>query len=179
MTESTETTETTIPPRGPIRTAIPKATNPVFGQVKITGPAAVRLKTEAAARRLSLNALCSEYVLLGLEKPGPDDDALAGVERRIVSTLLGVRGEVDTLGASVDVLAALVDTLSKILLVHLPEPARDDIDGINASALSRYEKLLQQTAEHGFDGNRPRAIQRIAELLLRSHPRPDLDEGSE
>jgi len=72
-------------------------------------------------------------------RAGPDDDALAGTERRIISTLLGVRGEVDTLSASVDVLAALVDTLAKLLLVHLPEPSRDESEAITASALGRYE----------------------------------------
>lgn len=170
-----------LPPRGPIRPQVPPTPveskgTPIFGQVKLTGAAAAKIRAEASARRLSVNALCSEYLLQGLSQPGPDDDALAGVEKRIVSTLLGVRGEVDTLGASVDVLAALVDTLAKMLLVHLPEPPSDQIDGITASALTRYEKLLDQTAKNGFDSNRPRAIQRIAELLLRNRPRPELDE---
>ncbi|MEE3501278.1 hypothetical protein [Acidiphilium acidophilum] len=154
-----------------------KMAAPVYAQVKITGALADKLRAEAAQRRLSLNALATEYTLLGLEAPGPEDDALAGVERRIVSTLLASRGDVDTLSASVDILAALVDTLAKMLLVHLPEPSGDEREAIGASALARYEKLLAQTANTGFDEKRPRAIQRIAELLLGRCPAPEADPG--
>lgn len=155
-----------------------KAT-PVYAQIKVTGDKAEKLRSEASARRISLNALCSEYALQGLEAPGPDDDALAGIEKRIVSTVLGLRGEVDTLSAGVDVLTALVDTLAKLLLVHLPEPARDEREAISASAQERYEKLLEQTAKTGFDDRRPRAIQRIAELMLQHYPSPETSQGSE
>lgn len=151
---------------------------PVYAQVKLTGELAEKLRTEAAQRRLSLNALATEYTLLGLQAPGPEDDALAGVERRIVSTLLASRADVDTLSASVDILAALVDTLAKMLLVHLPEPASDQREAISASALARYGKLLEQTAATGFDERRPRAIQRIAELLLGRYPSPEADPGA-
>lgn len=150
---------------------------PVYAQVKISGALAEKLRGEAAQRRLSLNALATEYALLGLQAPGPEDDALAGVERRIVSTLIASRGDIDTLSASVDILAALVDTLAKMLLVHLPEPASDEREAIGASALARYEKLLEQTAATGFDERRPRAIQRIAELLLGRYPSPESDAG--
>lgn len=152
---------------------------PVYAQVKIVGEAADRIRREAAARRVSLNALASEYVLQGLSAPGPDDDALAGVERRIISTVIGQRAEIDTLGASVDILAALLDTLAKLLLVHLPEPAGDEREAISASALARYEKLLEQTARTGFDAERPRAIQRIAELMMQHYPAPEADPGPE
>lgn len=150
---------------------------PVYASVKLTGPRATKLRDEAKQRRLSMNALATEYLMLGLDRPGPEDDALAGVEKRIVSTILAQRGDIDTLSASVDILSALLDTLAKMLLVHLPEPAGDEREAIQASALGRYEKLLEQTARTGFDSKRPRAIQRIAELLMQHYPSPETDPG--
>lgn len=141
-----------------------KAT-PVYGSVKITGENAERLKIEATQRRISLNALISEYALAGMNAPGPDDDALASVEKRLVSTMLGVRADVDEIAANVSVLIAFIDTLSKSLFAHLPEPSTDSRDAIAASALARYEKLIASTAATGFDNQRPRAIQKIVELL--------------
>lgn len=152
---------------------------PVYAQIKIVGPSADKLRSEAAARKISLNALCSEYLLQGLSIAGPDDDALAGVERRVVSTLLGTRAEIDTLAASVDILAALVDTLTKSLMIHLPAPSPDETDAVVASALERYTKLLEQTATSGFDERRPRAIQRIAELMMQHYPRAATTEENE
>lgn len=143
---------------------------PVYAQIKIVGKYAEKLRNEASHRRLSLNALASEYALQGLSSAGPDDDALAGTEKRIISTILGLRSEIDTLSASVDILAAMSDTLAKMLLIHLPEPASDEREAITASALARYEKLLEQTAKNGFDAKRPRAIQRIVELLAGHYP---------
>lgn len=150
---------------------------PVYASVKLTGPRADRLREEAKQRRISMNALATEYLMLGLDRPGPEDDAMAGVEKRIVSTILAQRGDIDTLSASVDILSALLDTLAKMLLVHLPEPSGDEREAIQASALGRYEKLLEQTARTGFDSKRPRAIQRIAELLLQHYPAPEQDPG--
>jgi len=143
---------------------------PVYAQVKISGSFADKLRKEAEARRMSLNAMASEYTLKGLTDPGPEDDALAGVEKRIVSTIIGLRAEIDRLAASVDILAALNDTFAKMLLMHLPEPASDEREAISASVIGRYEKLLEQTARNGFDAKRPRAIQRIVELLAREYP---------
>ena len=150
---------------------------PVYAQVKISGSFADKLRKEAEARRMSLNAMASEYTLKGLTDPGPEDDALAGVEKRIVSTIIGLRAEIDRLAASVDILAALNDTFAKMLLMHLPEPASDEREAISASVIGRYEKLLEQTARNGFDSKRPRAIQRIVELLAREYPDMSADPG--
>lgn len=152
-------------------------TTPVYAQVKLVGRYADKLRLEAEARRISLNALTSEYAIKGLTDPGPDDDALAGVEKRIVSTILGLRSEIDRLSASVDILAALNDTLAKMLLVHLPEPPSDEREAISASAMGRYEKMLEATARNGFDARRPRAIQRIVELLARDYPDVSTEPG--
>jgi hypothetical protein len=143
----------------------------IYGNVKIQGDHAARLRREAAARKLSLPALITEYTLRGLETQGPEDDALNGVEKRIVSSILATRSDIESLTAEVDTLAAMFDTIVKLLLVHLPEPVIDEKEAITASALGRYEKFLTQVAETGFDQDRPRAIARIAQLLDRpAHP---------
>lgn len=137
----------------------------VFAQVKLTGESAARIREEAVRRRLSQNALVTEYCLAGLADDGPDDDALAGVEKRMVATLMGVRSAQESTDASINVTAALLDSLIRLLLVSLPEPSVADADALRASAASRYQSLIRQAAEQGFDRGRPNAIRQIVRLL--------------
>jgi len=139
---------------------------PVFAQIKIAGSYADRIRATCEKRNISQSALLTELALDGLELQGnPDRDALSATERRIASTMVSLRGDVESLTASVDVLVAMVDALAKLLLVHLPEPADDTLDGVLASALSRHEMLLKSVALTGFDDRRPVALRRIVELL--------------
>lgn len=141
-------------------------TAPVYAQVKIQGPYADTLRAEADRRGVSLAALTTEYVLEGIAaRNEPDGSALAGTEKRIASTMLSLRGDVESLTATVDVTVAMVDALIKLLLVSLPVPAEDTVDGILASAQARHERLLKSVAETGFDEGRPLALQRLHALL--------------
>lgn len=141
-------------------------TTPIFAQVKLTGLYAAQVRQLCEQRNVSQNALVTELALDGLElRNHPDRDALSATERRIASTMLSLRGDVESLTATVDVLVAMVDALSKLLLVHLPEPADDALDGVLASALSRHEALLKSVALTGFDDRRPVALRRIVDLL--------------
>ena len=150
---------------------------PVFAQVKISGPYADAVRQQCERRNVSQNALVTELALDGLGLQGnPEKDALAATERRIASTMVSLRGDVESLTASVDVLVAMVDALAKLLLVHLPEPADDSLDGVLASALSRHEALLKSVALTGFDDRRPVAMRRIVDLLqqrLNGSTKPD------
>jgi hypothetical protein len=139
---------------------------PVFANIKITGEYAETVRAEAERRRVSQAALLTEYALEGIEaRRSPDGNALSATERRIASTMLALRGDVESLTATVDVLVATIDALSKLLLVHLPEPAADALDGALASATLRHENLLRMIATTGFDNDRPVALRRIAQLL--------------
>ena len=141
-------------------------TAPVFTNVKIAGQYADTLREESVNRRVSLASLVTEYALEGIEaRQSPDGDKLAGFERRVASTVLALRGDVESLTATVDVLVAMTNALSKLLLVHLPEPSADSLSGVMASAQSRHEVLLKSVAEIEFENDRPVALMRIVELL--------------
>lgn len=138
----------------------------VFANVKMLGKYAQQIDREAQERRVSRPALIADYAMQGMDaQNNPDGAPLDAFERRVSATMLSVRGDVEALTAELDALFALVDALAKQLLLHLPEPSKEEAEGIGASALTRYEKLIQQVAKQGFDNGRPRAVKRIAHLL--------------
>ncbi|MBU2759949.1 hypothetical protein HF670_12120 [Acidithiobacillus thiooxidans] len=138
----------------------------VTSTIKIMGSYADTLRLEAASRRMSLNALATEYALRGMDTLSENDSSnLATFERRIGATILAARSDIEALQAEVDTIAAMMDAFVKLMLVHLPEPGGDEREAVTASALNRYERFLKQVAEAGFSGDRPVAIQKIADLL--------------
>lgn len=140
-------------------------TKPVFANVKLVGPYADRIEAEAAERRVSKAALITDYALLGLSHTENGHTELAGFEKRIAATMLSVRGDVEAVQAELDTFIAMFDLFVKLMLIHLPEPAGDESEAVQSSALTRYEKFIKQVANGGFDGDRPRAIAKIAQLL--------------
>lgn len=153
---------------------------PVFANIKIVGEYAAVMRTESERRKVSLASLATEYALEGIEhSSAPDGDKLAGMERRVISTMLSLRGDVESLTATTDVLVAMIDALAKILLVHLPEPAADALAGVLAGAQSRHENLLKSIAMTGFDNDRPVALRRITELLNERLDNDSDDDGSD
>lgn len=140
-------------------------TKPVFANVKLVGPYADRIEKEAAERRVSKAALLTDYALRGLASTENGHTELDGFEKRIAATMLAVRGDVEAVQAELDTVAAMLDLFVKMMLIHLPEPAGDESEAVQSSALTRYDKFIKQVANGGFDGDRPRAIARIAQLL--------------
>ncbi len=99
-------------------------TSPVFANIKIQGKYAEELREESDRRKLSQAALATKYVIKGMEaRREPDTAALASTERRIAATMLALRGDVESLTATVDVAVALGRRINKI------------VTGIAASAL--------------------------------------------
>ena len=140
-------------------------TKPVFANVKLVGPYADRIEKEAAERRVSRAALITDYALRGLSDSENGHTEFDGFEKRIAATMLAVRGDVEAVQAELDTVAAILDLFVKMMLIHLPEPAGEESEAVQSSALTRYEKFIKQVANGGFDGDRPRAIARIAQLL--------------
>jgi hypothetical protein len=140
-------------------------TKPVFANVKLVGPYADRIEKEAAERRVSKAALITDYALRGLSESENGRTELDGFEKRIAATMLAVRGDVEAVQAELDTVAAMLDLFVKMMLIHLPEPAGDESEAVQSSALTRYDKFIKQVANGGFDGDRPRAIAKIAQLL--------------
>ena len=138
---------------------------PVFANVKLVGPYAERIEKEAAERRVSKAALVTDYALRGLSEAENGNTEMDGFEKRIAATMLAVRGDVEAVQAELDTLVAMVDLFVKMMLIHLPEPALDESEAVQSSALTRYDKFIKQVANGGFDGDRPRAIAKIARLL--------------
>ncbi|WP_437559482.1 hypothetical protein [Acidithiobacillus sulfuriphilus] len=137
---------------------------PITVKIKFTGHYADKLRVEAGARRLSVAALAGEYAMRGMDAADNDTTELAGFERRIASTVLGARSDLEAVQAEIDTIAAMLDTFVKLMLVHLPEPGTEK-EAIQASALSRYERFIEQVAAGGFDGDRPQALRKIGELI--------------
>lgn len=138
----------------------------VFGNVKLVGRYAERVEAEARERGVSKAALIADYALRGIEAAdAPGDNGLRAMERRLSATVLAMRGDVEAVQAELDTLTAMFDLFTKLMLLHLPEPVLDEAEAVQSSALTRYERFLKQVAAQGFDGDRPRALRRIAQLL--------------
>lgn len=141
-------------------------TKPVFANVKLVGPYADKIRAEAEERRVSIAALVTDYALRGLSSSEQGNTTeLGGFEKRIAATMLAVRGDVEAVQAELDTVAAILDLFVKMMLIHLPEPATGESEAVQSSALTRYDKFIKQVANGGFDGDRPRAIAKIAQLL--------------
>lgn len=138
-----------------------------YGQVKLIGRYADRVEKEAAEKRVSKAAVITEYALRGIDAASSaNDNELAGMERRIVATILTqVVGNVEAVQSELDTLTAMFDLFVKLMLLHLPEPLLDEAEALQSSALTRYERFLKQVAFSGFDGDRPQALRKIARLL--------------
>lgn len=138
----------------------------VFGQVKLIGCYADRIEKESREKRVSRAALITHYALRGIEAANAAGDGdLRSFERRMSATILALRGDVEAVLAELDTLTAMFDMFVKLMLLHLPEPVLDEAEAVRSSALTRYERFLTQVAQMGFDGDRPRALRRIARLL--------------
>lgn len=136
------------------------------GTVKLTGKYGQRIEQEALERRVSKAALITDYAMRGIEAADAQSGtALDGFERRLSATILALRGDVETIQAELDTMAAMLDLFVKLMLLHLPEPVLDEAEAVQSSALARYERFLKQVASNGFDGDRPRALKKIAALL--------------
>ena len=136
------------------------------GTVKLTGKYGQRIEQEALERRVSKAALITDYAMRGIESTDKaEGSALDGFERRMAATMLAVRGDVEAVQAELDTMAAMLELFVKLMLLHLPEPVLDEAEAVQSSALTRYERFLKQVAENGFDGDRPRALKKIAALL--------------
>ncbi|OCX72297.1 hypothetical protein A6M27_02745 [Acidithiobacillus thiooxidans] len=138
---------------------------PIFANIKLVGQFAERIEREAAERKVTKTALITDYVFRGLSTSEGGSTELDGFEKRIAATMLAVRGDVEAVQAELDTFIAMFDLFVKLMLLHLPEPAQAESEAVQSSALTRYDQFIQQVAEGGFDGDRPRAIAKIARLL--------------
>jgi hypothetical protein len=140
----------------------------VFAQVKLTGAYAERIEKESAERLLSKPALVTEYAMHGMDAVDAQQGTeLASFERRLSATILAARADIEAIQAEIDTLTAMFDLFVKLMLLHLPEPTLDEAEAVQSSALSRYDRFIKQVASTGFDGDRPRALRKIAKLLER------------
>ena len=144
--------------------------------IKLQNEYAKRLRLEAAARQMFLTELATDYVMRGMDAAANDQFGLAALERRVVATLYGMNKNVDAVLAEVDMVGAMLDVFVKLMLVHLPEPGTER-EATQASALSRYERYIQQIAA-AYDDSRPIALRKIAKLVQHQiDPVQDDDEG--
>lgn len=139
---------------------------PIVAKVKLTGSYADKVRIAAASRRMKLGPLVADYAMRGIDAEkvdGSDGSKLADFERRICATILASRSDLETVQAQIDLLAAMLDTFVKLMLVHLPEPGTER-GATEASALARYERFIKQVST-AFDGDRPQALKKIGVLI--------------
>ena len=138
----------------------------LHANVKLLGGYAQHIEAEAKERSVSKNALVTDYALLGIEAAREQKDSdLRSFERRMVATILAGRGDIEAVLSELDTLVAMFDLFVKLMLLHLPEPTLDEAEAVQSSALTRYDRFIKQVAATGFDGSRPRAMRKIAQLL--------------
>ena len=159
-----------LPSAGPLRGAdLPSAgpDKPVYASsVKLMGPYAQRIRDEVRqGQAQSINQLVAKYAVLGMELSRSPDASLRALEMRLLGAQEKLLDRIDGVQAELDTLTAMFDLFTKLMLLHLPEPVLDEAEAVQSSALTRYERFLRQVAAQGFDGNRPRALRRIAKLL--------------
>src|ERR1039458_6522956 len=70
-------------------------------------------------------------------------EQLVTTEQRLVAGIEQVKGEVIALGRSQQALFALVDSLAKILLTCIPEPAGESMEAAVTRAKGRHVRLLK------------------------------------
>ncbi|MGE0047742.1 MAG: hypothetical protein AB7T01_02240 [Acidithiobacillus sp.] len=136
---------------------------PVTVKIKIAGGYAEKLRVEAAERRMKLTVLAAEYVMRGIDAAANDDSELAGFERRIAATVLAMRSDQEAIQAELDVIAAMLDTFVRLMLLHLPTPGSEK-EATLASVTSRYEAFIKESA-NAFDADRPAALRKIGTLI--------------
>ncbi|UTV80052.1 hypothetical protein MQE22_08445 [Acidithiobacillus sp. YTS05] len=138
----------------------------VFAQVKLVGPYAEQIEREASEKHVSKPALITHYALKGIESTLAEPEGeLRSSERRISATILSMRTEIEALQAQQDTNTAMFDIFVRLFLLHMPEPLWEELEALQSSVLTRYERYLQQVAQMGFDGDRPQALRKIARLL--------------
>lgn len=150
--------------------------------IKLQNEYAKHLRLEAAARQMFLTELATDYVMRGMDAAANDQFGLAGFERRMVATMHGMTHrmgkKMGALQAEVDMVLAMLDVFVKLMLVHLPEPGTER-EATQASALSRYERYIQQIAA-AYDENRPIALRKIAKLIqYQIDPVQDVEENAD
>lgn len=138
----------------------------VFAQVKLVGAYAERIEREAREKEASKAGLITNYAMKGMDATLAEPEGeLRSLERRLSATVLAMRTEIEALQAQQDTHTAMFDIFVRLFLLHMPEPLWDELEALQSSVLTRYERYLQQVAQMGFDGDRPQALRKIARLL--------------
>ena len=100
------------------------------------------LTREAKRRRTTVTAVLHGILGRGLATKDPLEETLA-IEARIAATLDRQGREIDRLQRSQQVTLALIDGLTKALLLRLEDPPSERLRERRAQAQITYEKLLK------------------------------------
>jgi hypothetical protein len=102
----------------------------------------------------------SAFVRAAIERELGDrnESALVGIEERLVATVDQVRRELFRVGRAQQALFAFVDSLAKVLLTCIPEPAQAVREQAIARAKERHVRLLR-TAGTSMVGDSHAAMQ--------------------
>jgi hypothetical protein len=129
---------------------------------------AVALEREAARQRITVTAVLHAILAKALETRDPLEETFA-IEARVAATLDRQAREIERLQRSQQVTLALLDGLTKALLLRLEDPPAEQFRERRAQAQLTYDKLLKAV------GRELKLESGVAALLPRDPP----DEGAE
>jgi len=114
---------------------------------------------EAAAKRGFSSPTAFVRHAVVQELSGRKED-LASAEQRLAASIEQVRQELGPLGRAQQALFALVDSLAKVVLTCVPEPAGEAREAALAMAQRRYARLVK-SAGRAMDGDSHLAMQEL------------------
>src|ERR1700683_1728612 len=126
--------------------------------IRLTGDVDERLQSTAKARGYA-NPSAFLRAAIDHELRGRED-TMIGAEERLASTMDQMRRGVFGLGRAQKALFALVDSLAKILLTCVPEPAGEAMEAAVSRARGRHARLLK-SAGQAMSGDSHLAMQEL------------------
>ena len=113
--------------------------------VRLTADVDEQLQSTAKARGYA-NSSVFVRVAINHELRGREDTVI-GAEERLASTMDQMRREIFRLGRAQQALFAFVDSLAKILLTCVPEPAGEAMEAAVRRARGRHARLLKNAGQ--------------------------------
>jgi hypothetical protein len=126
--------------------------------IRLAADADEQLKTTAKTRGY---ANPSAFLRAAIDHElGGREDTMIGAEERLATSMDQMRREIFRLGRAQQALFAFVDSLAKILLTCVPEPAGEAMEAAVSRARGRHARLLK-SAGQAMSGDSHLAMQEL------------------
>lgn len=147
------------------------ATKPLFVNIRLDYDAAEYIRRESDRRQITATAMTAETVLDGIHARthANGESDLERIEHRLAASNIALRGEIERIAATTEMLFSFLDAFAKMLLIRLPDPASTDIpDAVLAAATAAYDRLIKSAVDGVDNRERPRALVRMVDALQKT-----------